>query len=69
MVRCDTRETLGAICTIARERERMDRVLDRARLAAGGVRRGDLVEGQVESLAGRGMGEDRQLRRRSTGVP
>jgi len=47
----------------------MDRVLDRARLAAGGVRRGDLVEGQVESLAGRGMGEDRQLRRRSTGVP
>ena len=42
----------------------MDRVLDRVRVAAGGVHPGDLVEGQVDILAGRGMGEGLQLRRR-----
>src|SRR4029450_2935487 len=63
-VRRDTRETLRAICAMAREEDRMDRGLDRVRAAAGGVQPGDLVEGQVDILAGRGMGEGLQLRRR-----
>ena len=63
-VRCDTREPPRAIRAIAREQDRTDGVVDRLRVAAGGVEGGDLVPGQVDVLPGRGVGKGLPLRRR-----